>query len=260
MKPTRVFLYILTALGEVINLTQIYLQLHHRSLCSFSGCKVVDSFARFGNGFMCGVGAFVFLLLFSFLVLERKNPLFGRLFNLTLIASLAGEGYLVGFQLFGVETLCPFCLGVFSIFVLLGLFRVFETAEVLYGYLSFLAVLVVTFFVPPKGFTPLPPGRFVLIYSPGCPHCHKVMSLLNSEGVKYSAVDYRKVLNLLYYLGTSEVPVLLEREGDKRVFLIGERAIENRFKRETLKEPQRLEINLQPGGACSIFEKNCTSR
>jgi len=269
MKPTKVILYFLTLLGEIINLTQMYLQIHHESLCSSNGCKIVDSFARYGNGFMCGVGAFVFLLLFAFLVLEEKRPFFGKLFDLVLMASLAGEGYLLGFQLFGVGTICHFCFGVFLIFVTLGVFRILHGSRwVWFGYWALLAVLVVTFFVPPKGFTPLPKEKFVLIYSPSCPHCKRVIELLKSKKIRFAGVNYRKVLNFLYTLGDTDIPVLVVRGKGKFTILVGEVPITayvealtkgNSTGGKVLKVSPKLSLPSvnNEAEACSIFNENC---
>ena len=56
---------------------------------------------------------------------------------------------------------------------------------------------------------------------------------------------------------TEKIPVLLVREKDKRVFLIGEEEIYNYFRKEN---PFQVPLNWYqpPQGACSLFEtKSC---
>ncbi len=218
----------------------------------------MDSFSRFGDGFMCVLGALVFSILFMFLLLEKRKPLFGRLFDWILIAALSAEGYLLGFQLFGVGRICHFCFIVLTIFILTGFFRILQKRFwVAFGYLAAVAVLTSTFLVPPKGFYPLPKGKYVLIYSPECPHCRKVIEFLETKGVKFSKVEYKEVLNLLYTLRVDDIPVLLIREGESFKILVGESPIEELFEG---KERETKPLLLAPQGrhsACSIFEENC---
>jgi uncharacterized membrane protein/glutaredoxin len=254
----RVLFIGLTLFGLIINLLELFLLSEGKTLCSSQGCKIVDSFARFGNSFMCLLGTLLFLFLLVIYLWELKSRKKNLLLDLVLIAALTGEGYLIGFQLFGVEHICYFCLTVFITILGLTLVRFFENSRIVgLGFLGFLSVVFLTFIVPPKGFTPLPKTKYVLIYSPTCPHCRKVEKFLNSRGVKYSKIPYREVLNLLLSMETERIPVLLVREKDKRVFLIGEEEIYNYFRKEN---PFQVPLNWYqpPQGACSLFEtKSC---
>jgi uncharacterized membrane protein/glutaredoxin len=259
MSLLRVLFLGLTLLGLFLNILELFLLSAGKTLCSSQGCKIVDSFARFGNSFMCLLGTFLFLSILVIYLWELKNRNKNLLLDLILIVALTGEGYLIGFQLFGVGHICYFCLTVFLTILGLTLLRFFDKRPIVgLGILGFLSVGFLTFIVPPKGFTPLPKTKYVLIYSPTCPHCRKVEKFLDNKGINYRKVPYKEVLNLLLSMETEKIPVLLVREKNKSLFLIGEEEIYNFFRKKNFFQ-MPLNWYKPPQGACSLFESKCSS-
>jgi len=158
----------------------------------------------------------------------RKTSATGdRIINVLLIAALAGEGFLAGYQLFLLHTVCVFCLSVLGIYVVLSLLRVLAGhREVLAGFGALLAVLVLFSLLLPAGGSALPlDQRYVLFYSPDCRHCSEIRSELEHQRIAALHVEVKEHAATLKNLGIEHVPTLMVNGPYEKVFLTGTEAI-----------------------------------
>jgi glutaredoxin len=284
----------LACFGLLLNVVEFFLSLYGKSLCSASSCKLVDSFVVIPpfidwpyspQSFMVFIGVLYFLGLsiLIFFALRTGYKFLEWLADFLIIAGITVEGYLLNFQIFGIVKkcseenvpllfkfipiipksyachVCEFCFIVFLIIFTLTLFRFFLRPWVGIGFISFIAVFLIGLVVPPRGFYQLPTEKLVLIYSPQCPHCHKVINFLTQNNITFEKVEEDKVLNILLSLNVKSVPVLIVSSApNKKEILIGEEKILKFFKVE--KSPSSStnsskNFNLfEKINACSIFE------
>jgi hypothetical protein len=214
---------IVSILGALYLATEAILLSFGTSICATEGCKVVAQYSRFGDRAFVLAGLAVLILLAGLSVRARSD----RAVNALLIAALAAEGFLAGYQLFWLSTICVFCLSVLGIFVLLGALRTAAGhGEVLAGF-GALALLVVLFAVvlPPAG-TGLPKdAKLVLFYSAECKHCTEIRKEIDASGIEVTPVLIGEYASTLKSMGIEEVPTLYVNGPYERVFLTGTAAI-----------------------------------
>jgi len=193
--------------GCLLTSAAIAMSLSGSSFCSSRGCKVVEDYLSIDPIFMYALGFFFFCLM---LIFERRESL--TTYGSTLLMfALAAEGYLVGFQLFVVHTVCIFCLTIASIIAGLGLLKLFgETRRiVLNGFLLFALTCSLVGFVN-VSFSPIPSGDDdVLIYSKNCPHCEEVIRFSRERGIPLKLCEANEVKGGLKWMGIDVVPVLV---------------------------------------------------
>jgi uncharacterized membrane protein len=128
------------------------LRYFRKSICSTVGCKLVASYARFGDISILLIGFLIFSLLIALTIMSPyfNKTAFGEYINLILIASLACEGYFTGFQAFRIHRPCIFCLTVFGFIVTLGLLRLLQgEREIITGFAAMAGVFSLCYLILP---------------------------------------------------------------------------------------------------------------
>jgi len=220
-------------LSSLYLLVEAVLQAFGRSICSTEGCKVVAQYTRFGDLTMVLLGLGTVAVITTLAARGMRSTSAGRdrVINFLLVASLAGEGFFVGYQLFRLNAVCIFCLSVFGIFVVLGALRVLAGhREVLAGFGALLAVLSLFYLVLPAGGTALPRDqKYILFYSADCKHCVEIRKQLEEQKIEVRHVEVKEYASLLKNLGIEGVPTLMVNGPAEKVFLTGADAIRRYF-------------------------------
>ncbi len=185
--------------------------------------------ARFGDlsTVLIGFIALGLLALLSGLNLRRQSRLLDSAINLALIAALATEGFFVGYQIFWLPEMCPFCLSVFGLFLILGLLRWMagwkETAA---GFAAFALVLSFVGLVLPPRVTTIPSDKkMILFYSEECRYCSEIKEEINKNKLEITPVLVKDYTPALKSLGINSVPTLLVNGRYEKVILTGKEAI-----------------------------------
>ena len=138
--------------GTLFVLTEMVLRYFRKSICSTVGCKLVASYARFGDISILLIGFLTFSVLIACTVMSSyfNKTAFGEYSNLILIVSLACEGYFAGFQAFRVHKPCMFCLTVFGFIVTLSLLRLLQgEREIITGFAAMAGVFSLCYLILP---------------------------------------------------------------------------------------------------------------
>ena len=185
-------------------LVEAVLQSFGKSICATEGCKVVAQFTRFGDLTMVllGFGTLALITVLAAQEMRSVSARSERVINFLLVVSLAGEGFFVGYQLFRLDAVCVFCLGVFGIFVVLGGLRILSgQREVIAGFGALLAVLGLFYLILPAGGTALPrDAKYILFYSADCKYCSEIRKELDEK-----KIDGRHVA-IQEYAATAQEP------------------------------------------------------
>jgi len=221
--------FIVSVLGALYLMVEAGLQVFGRSICVSEGCGLVAQLARFGDLSMILVGfiALAFLALLSGLNQRRQSGLLDSAINLALIAALAAEGFIVGYQVFWLAEVCLLCVSVFGIFVSLGLLRLLAGwKEAAAGFAAFAAVLCfVGLVLPPRG-TALPTDKkMILFYSPECRHCSEIKEEIDKNKLEITPVLVKEYTATLKNLGVDNVPTLFVNGKYEKLILTGKEAI-----------------------------------
>jgi hypothetical protein len=219
-----------SSIGALFVLIEIIMQSLGKSLCFTGGCKVVAQMVRFGELSLLFIGLFLFisLALLTGLSLARSRPELERLINFILIIALACEGFFMGSLAFRFNSLCIFCVIVFSLLVTLGILRLLSRHhEVLAGFGACVAIFSLLYLVLPVGVTITVPEheRLVLFYSTECKYCAAIMAELEQNNIVAKHVKVGAYAGLLKSIGIEGVPTLLVNEPNQKIFITGEEAI-----------------------------------
>jgi len=254
-----VVLALLGALGAAIQAALLFGS--GKAICFNEGCRVIEGLTRVSPLYinLAGLGFFLAAAVLGWRAPESQSV--RRLLGLLLLAGIAAEGVLFGFQAFVAKAFCSWCLAVFALVALLNLLagarQALGAAAVFAA--SFAAFSVLSFGVikPPAGGRALDGGTYgvrrcaapakqvYLVFSSTCPHCAEVLRTLEScnscnfhfnpidqiagldlPGVERSAA-YDPGVNrgLLALLGIEEVPVLLAPGPEGMSVIRGEKRI-----------------------------------
>jgi len=218
-----------SALSTLTLLVEAVLQLYGKSICATEGCKVVAQFTRFGDLAMVvlGLGTVALITILAAKEMRSVSVQSERVINFLLVVSLAGEGFFVGYQLFRLDAICVFCLGVFGIFVVLGALRILSgQREVFAGFGALLAVLSLFYLVLPAGGTALPrDAKYILFYSADCKYCSEIRKELDEKKIDVRHVMIQEYAATLKNLGIEHVPTLMVNGPQEKIFLTGTDAI-----------------------------------
>ncbi len=227
---SKVFIAV-SSLGVLFVLTEAVLQSRGGSICATTGCKIIAASARFGDIsiLLTGLAIFFLLAVLSFLNITGSRPGTARLIDLTLVVSLASEGFFTGYQAFRVFTPCIFCLAVFALLVVLALVRLAAGGrDVLAGFASLAAVFSLFYLVlPAHTVMPVPDGQeLVLFYSKDCKYCSAVMKELEDAGLQALHLPVADYSAALKSFGIEHVPTLLVNRGNEKIFFTGKEKID----------------------------------
>ncbi len=233
------FLYLL---GLLLTTSELLAKIFGNSLCTSEGCRIVETFVR-GGEIILVVGG---VLLFGVLLFLSISGRFSLIHSTILIAALAVEGYLLGFQSFIIREFCVFCLAVFSIIFIATFLRFLKgKRELSFAFLSLISVFFITYLVNP-GFSAFPESRYVLLYSKDCPHCKEVIQYCKELSIPVETIEAKNVAGTLRAMGINSVPVLLCNEDTEKKFILGVDSIKEYLfaKAGSVKETK---------GVCPIF-------
>lgn len=246
----------------VIALQMAIVAIKGEALCLNQGCRIIEQLTTVPSLLFNLAGLIYFFAVFfcSRWRRGRPAPAFDPL-RLLLLVGLAAEGVLVGYQVFVTQTLCSYCLGIFSVVVLLNI--LFGLYQLLTGGAIFLAVFA-SFALLNFGPALLslqnqslasgtfavkrcvaPAKKLYFFFSAECPHCQGVLKSLencNSCEFHFNPIDriqslaipeleyastYDPALNrlILALLQIDSVPVLLVQNPDGLNVIRGEQSI-----------------------------------
>ena len=218
-----------SALSTLTLLVEAVLQFNGKSICATEGCKVVAQVTRFGDLTMVllGLGTLALITVLAAQEMRSVSARSERVINVLLVASLAGEGFFVGYQLFRLDAVCAFCLGVFGIFAVLGGLRILSgQREVIGGFAALFAVLGLFYLILPPGGTALPrDAKYILFYSADCKYCSEIRKELDEKKMDVRHIAIQEHAAMLKNLGIEHVPTLMVNGPQEKIFLTGTEAI-----------------------------------
>jgi len=245
--------------------------------CLNGGCKVVEKLTKVSPLVFNVAGLFFFQVVYWGLrsargEMRRLPPFVPTV----LLAALAVEAVLIGFQYLVAQAFCAYCLTILAFIVLLNCLLGFK--QILPGVLVFataaLAFASLDLHQPAAGQQAFTAGVFAsrpgllrspenyLFYASTCAHCEKVIAALKNNSratIHFNPIDqvssidlpkttlnatYTPTLNkaLLTALGIDEIPVLMTKTPDGWAIRRGETAI-----LAYLNQPPRTEPTGQSG-------------
>ena len=220
---------IVSGLGSLYMLVEALLQAQGKSICASEGCKVVAQYSRYGDLSMVllGLATLSFLSVLAASGLRSVTAGRERLLNLVLVAALAAEGFLVGYQVLWLSTVCVFCLSAFGIFLLLGVLRLLAgQREILFGFATLGALLALFFLILPSGGRTLPAEhKVILFHSSDCKHCAEIKKELDDARIEVEHVLVKEYSATLKSIGIEHVPTLLVNGPYEKRFLTGTDAV-----------------------------------
>jgi hypothetical protein len=216
-----------------------------QAICLNDGCRIVEGLTRVPPQFinLAGCGFFLVIAVLTWRAAHGKWA--RHLLGVVLLAGMAAEGVLFGYQYFVAHAFCAWCLGVFALVVMLnglgGLRQALRAAAIFTAALLAFSALTFGVMPPVAGGRALdrgtwgvhrcadPAKQLYLIFSSTCPHCAEVLRTLdacNSCNLHFNPIDQGQGLTLagveqlatydpgvnralLAMLGIEEVPVLL---------------------------------------------------
>lgn len=215
------------------------------AICLNEGCRIIEGLTRVPPLFINLAGLGFFLATAALIHKAAWSEFARRLLGLLLLAGIAAEGVLFGYQGFVAKTFCSWCLVVLTLVALLNLLggrrQTLRATAVFVASLAAFSALRFGVVQPTAGGRALdggtwgvhrcasPAKQLYLIFSSTCPHCAEVLRALEScnscnfrfnpidriDGLTLSGVErlasYDPGVNreLLALLGIGEVPVLL---------------------------------------------------
>jgi hypothetical protein len=230
-------------------------------LCLNSGCKVVEKLTKV-SPMVFNVAGFLFFQVVYWGLRAARGEMrrLPGFVKTVLLAALAAEAVLIGFQYLTAQTFCAYCLGVLAFVVLLNLLLgwrqiaagvlIFTTAALAFASLELnqsaapgRQAFTAGVFATRPGLLKYPENY--LFYSSTCAHCEKVIAALKTNArvtISFNPIDqvtsidlpkttvhadYSPSLNkaLLTSLGIAEIPVLMTRNADGWTIRQGESAV-----------------------------------
>lgn len=196
--------------------TQFSLQMLNKpTICFNEGCSIVETYTAIPPSSFNLFGMLFFAILFWTAYLSRENNDFwSKMHNILLLAGLAAEGVLVGFQHFILHTYCTYCLIVFSFIVFLNLLR--GARHFTTGVAIFAAVLIGFFSLSfPTGaatekldlkkgaigsqVTDPNEAQLTFFFSSTCMHCKEIMENLEAPlecNITFNPIDEVEQFNV----------------------------------------------------------------
>lgn len=293
-----VALALLGALGAAIQSTMLLVR--GEAICLNEGCRIVEGLTRVsplyinlaGLGFFLAVAALTLRAPAAGTGMRTGTGTARRLLGTLLLAGMAAEGVLFGYQLFVARAFCGWCLSVFALVVLLNVLaggrQTLRAAAVFAAALAAFAALRFGVMPPAGGGRALDRGTYgvrrcddpakqlYLVFSSNCPHCAEVLRTLescNSCNFHFNPIDriagldlpgveqastYDPGVNreLLALLGIDEVPVLLVPGPEGMSIIRGEKRILAFVRAECFRAAPVLNVDpsrLLGDGALELF-------
>lgn len=261
--PPLINLQMLLALGGglVAAAQALLIVLEGKILCLNNGCEIVETLTTVPPIAFNVVGGLFFMAIFLALW-QGARGVHGWLSmaRVLLLAAMAAEGVLIGFQYYVAQVFCSYCLIIFTLVVMLNLLMGWQhmMAGMAIGGAVLLAFASLQF-VPHSQAVGLSLesgvyGRLVragktdnlyLFFSASCPHCEDVIATLDQDftcSLNFNPVEeiedpplaevlktpgYLADMNRRYLknLGVTEIPVLVARGSEEVRVVKGKKAI-----------------------------------
>jgi hypothetical protein len=289
-RAVPVLVSLLGALGAAVQATLLLVR--GQAICLNEGCRVVEGLTRVPPLVinLAGLGFFLAAAVLAWRAGDAKAA--RRLLGLLLLAGVAVESVLFGYQIFVAKAFCSWCLAVLALVMLLNVLAGWRQALGAAGVFaaSLVALSVLRFGVvqPAAGGRALdggtwgmrrcaaPAKQLYLLFSSTCPHCAEVLRALescNSCNFHFNPVDQITGLDLpgvergaaydpgvnralLALLGIEEVPVLLVPGPEGMSVIRGEKRILAFIRAECFRAEPVLNVDpsrLLGGGSLELF-------
>ena len=237
-----------SSLGMLFVLSEIIMQMLGKTICFTEGCKIVAQLVRYGDISILVLGMLMFssLAILAKMSLTRSTPMLERSINFLVVVSLACEGFFMGYLAFRVETVCIFCVIVFSLLVTLGILRLFSRHhEVFAGFAALVAIFSLLYLVLPVGVTmKLPENeRLILFYSKECKYCAEIKAELDAKKITAVQLDAGKYAGLLNSLNIEGVPTLLVNEQSQKLIFVGRDSIKRYLQACTTEQGAAIKVS-----------------
>jgi len=248
------------------------LKINNVKLCSSTGCELAGELLKFNSIYLnyLGIAGALFLVFVS--LLKRD-----KLYATTAVAMVAFETLLIASQLNLNPEVCKFCLGVYSLLLLILLNS--KPKVFLYIVPTIIAIFVAfsTLSIP-KNKTLISKDGLYLISSKSCPHCTKTKTFLNKEDIKYQIIKAEDINSYHFAksLNIRKIPIAIEKKADNYTITVGDKRIIAKYgiKQIAVKEepttsqaevinPLQPKLNLSGEEGCSynpIEEPSCESK
>ncbi len=228
-----ILLFTLAAAGTILVFIEIIMKILGSSLCSSYGCKTVSQYVRYGDItiLLLGGGLFLLLSILSRPGSQRNSAFRDKLISTILCTAIASEGFLIGYQLFRLQTPCWFCLFVAAIFLLMGIVWMCSGRwEVVTGFGGCFAILILFYLILPVHSGEslgdhIDNSTLTLFYSSSCESCTEIEALCIEGNIVITKVDADEHFDLLTGLSIYEIPVLFINGTEEKRVLIGKEKI-----------------------------------
>jgi hypothetical protein len=221
---------IVAFLAALFVVAELVLKFFGTTLCATEGCALTAQAARYGESslFLAGFVAFALVGMLAAVNRSRRSPAIDGCINFVLIVSLAGEGFFMGYLAFRLHAVCPFCIAIGCLVLLLGVIRLLAgERDLVAGFGVFAAMFAVQFFILPAGVPVHLPAneRLVLFYSKDCKHCAEIIKEFDERKISVAHEPVNGFAGFLKNMGIDHVPTLLVNDPYQKVFLTGREAI-----------------------------------
>jgi len=232
-------------------LAEFLLHLQGKSLCQESSCRVVMGFSG-SEKEMLIAGMVYFALQAVFLLAEAVS-----LSALLSLCGISAEAVFLLRQTFEYHMFCHFCLivaaGVVTVAVVSFILARPSLKEVVISG-SMIASFTIAFLLTAVSFKPIRQNK-VLIYSPSCPHCERVIQFCKEQGIELSLCRETNVKGILYCLGIKGVPALLVRQDGEVRIIEGEGNVVSYLAGLSESQKSLIPELFQEEGVCSVKKK-----
>ena len=232
------------------------------SVCLGEGCHIVEKLTLISPLYL-NLGGFIYFFAVFWTLRASPAKQAGRLdwAALLLLGGIAGDSVLLSYQIFVAQTLCIYCLLIFTVVLTLNLLHGTRQSVAAVTVSSAVLIPFLVLFFLPSGISPRnfsldlgvyavrtcsqPTKQVYLIFSSDCVHCKNVLRALencSSCDLFLNPVDrideppmagielrdnYSPEVNrvLLAQFGIEQVPVLIAKSGEGYSFVKGERRI-----------------------------------
>jgi len=222
-----VIFFILSLMGVAFIMVELIMSLVNASLCSTEGCQIASKLTRFGTVSILvpGLAVFVVLAVLSARRTSQKRVRYDRTISIILNVALASEGFLTGYQIFRMHTLCAFCLAVFLLLAVLSvLWFIRGHRELAQGAASFVVIFSAFYLILPA----VPPGccdgpspgdsTLTLFYDKSCTSCEDIEMICKACNININKLDAARHLDFFRFLNIDHLPVLvINEDGEKRI-------------------------------------------
>jgi len=216
---------------------ETYLKLNHTSLCGEVGCKLAGELLRFNPLYLnyLGMGAVFTLLILGYFSLKSK--ILERLFFIVLYSAIAFETTIIGYQFIANPEPCIFCLGIYSLLLLIAAFGHFKR------FAAVLAVTISIFFglntlAISKNKTYTVNDGLYLIQSASCGHCKKVKKYFKKNNIEYTPISVNEVSarSFLKFVNISSIPVAVIKNKNGVRLIKGDKDIITYYTKQNMSE------------------------